>query len=67
MNLRILTQVISQSLTRIPDQSSTASADMGMSAPSVVLLDVLSSTPAEPTVARLAFTPVCATSLRNLV
>jgi hypothetical protein len=31
------------------------------------LLDVLSSTPAGPSVARLVSTPVCAASLRNLV
>jgi hypothetical protein len=34
---------------------------------SVGLLDELSSTPAEPLVARLVSTPVCAASLRNLV
>ena len=34
---------------------------------SVGLLDVLSSTPAEPSVARLVSMPVCTASLRNLV
>jgi hypothetical protein len=34
---------------------------------SVRLLDVLSSTPAEPSVARLGSMPVCTASLRNLV
>jgi hypothetical protein len=50
-------------------QVSTAAADPGMSAAlrSVGLLDVLSSTPAEPSVARLVSMPVCAASLRILV
>ena len=34
---------------------------------SLGLLDVLSSTPAGPSVARLVSMPVCASSLRNLV
>jgi hypothetical protein len=56
-------------LTRISHQLSTAAADTGMSTAlrSVGLLDVLSSTPAGPSVARLVATPVCAASLRNLV
>ncbi|MGA2264141.1 MAG: hypothetical protein ABSH28_22245, partial [Acidobacteriota bacterium] len=56
-------------LTRISHQVSTAAADTGMSTAlrSVGLLDVLSSTPAEPSVARLVSMPVCAASLRNLV
>ena len=56
-------------LTRISHQLSTAAADPGMSTAlrSVGLLDVLSSTPAEPSVARLVSMPVCTASLRNLV
>jgi hypothetical protein len=34
---------------------------------SVGLLDILSSMPAEPSVARLVSMPVCAASLQNLV
>jgi hypothetical protein len=56
-------------LARISHQLSTAAADPGMSTAlrSVRLLDVLSSTPAEPSVARLVSMPVCTASLRNLV
>ena len=56
-------------LTRISHQVSTAAADPSMSTAlrSVVLLDVLSSMPAEPSVARLVSMPVCDASLRNLV
>jgi hypothetical protein len=56
-------------LTRISHQLSTVAADPGMSTAlrSVRLLDVLSSTPAEPSVARLVSLPVCTASLRNLV
>ena len=56
-------------LTRISHQLSTAAADPGMSTAlrSVGLLDVLSSTPAEPSVARLVSMPVCTASLRNPV
>jgi hypothetical protein len=60
---------ISTDLARISHQLSTAAADAGMSTAlrSVGLLDVLLSTPAEPSVARLVSMPVCAASLRNLV
>jgi len=63
-------------LTRISHPISTAEADPGMSTAlrSLGLLDVLSSTPAGPSVAlaemrqmRLVSMPVCASSLRNLV
>jgi predicted alpha-1,2-mannosidase len=56
-------------LTRISHQLSTAAADPGMSTAlrSVGLLDILSSMPAGPSVARLVSMPVCAASLRNLV
>jgi hypothetical protein len=63
-------------LTRIIHEASTAAADPGMSAAlrSVGLLDVLSSTPAAPSVAlagkrqmRLASMPVCAASLRTFM
>ena len=56
-------------LTRISHQISTAAADPGMSTAlrSVGLLDILSSMPAGPSVARLVSMPVCAASLRNLV
>jgi len=56
-------------LARISHQLSTAAADPGMSTAlrSVGLLDQLSSTPAEPSVARLVPVPVCTASLRNLV
>jgi hypothetical protein len=56
-------------LTRIIHEASTAEADPGMSAAlrSIGLLDVLSSTPAGPSVARLASTPVCASSLRTFM
>ncbi len=65
-----------RALTRIIHEASTAGADPGMSAAlrSVGLLDVLSSTPAKPSVAlaekrqmRLVSTPVCASSLRTLM
>ena len=54
---------------RISHQVSTAASDPGMSTAlrSVGLLDVLSSTPAGPSVSRLVSMPVCAASLRNLV
>ncbi len=56
-------------LTRISHQLSTSATDPGMSTAlrSVGLLDVLSSTSAGPSVARLVSAPVCAASLRNLV
>jgi hypothetical protein len=56
-------------LTRISHQISTAAADPGMftALRSVGLLDILSSMPAGPSVARLVSMPVCAASLRNLV
>jgi len=56
-------------LTRISHRLYTAAAHPGMSTAlrSVGLPDVLSSAPAEPSVARLESMPVCAASLRNLV
>jgi hypothetical protein len=56
-------------LARISHQLSTAAADPGMSTAlhSVGLFDVLLSTPAEPSVARLVCMPVSADSLRNLM
>jgi hypothetical protein len=56
-------------LTRTSHQVSTAAAYPGMftSLRSLGLLDVLSSTPAGPSVARLVSMPVCAASLRNPV
>ena len=63
-------------LTRIIHEASAAAADPGISAAlrSVGLLDVLSSTPAAPSVAlagkrqmRLASMPVCAASLRTFM
>ena len=56
-------------LARTSHGLSTAAADSGMSTAlrSVGLLDVLSSTPAEPAVARRVSMPVCAASLRNPV
>jgi len=56
-------------LARISHQLSTVVPDPGMFTPlrSVGLLDVLSSTPVAPSVARLVPTPVCVTSLQNLV
>ena len=56
-------------LARISHRLSTAAADPGMSTAlrSLGLLDVLSSTPAGPSVARLVSMPVCAASLRNPV
>jgi hypothetical protein len=56
-------------LARIIHEASAAASDPGMSAAlrSVVLLDVLSSTPAGPSVVRLASTPVCAASLRTFM
>jgi len=61
--------ILARTLTRISHQVSTASSDPGMSTAlrSVGLLDVLSSTPAGSSVARLVSMPVCAASLRNLV
>jgi hypothetical protein len=56
-------------LTRIIHEASTAAADPGIS-PALRffgLLDVLSSTPAGPSVGRLASTPVCAASLRTFM
>jgi hypothetical protein len=52
-----------------PQARLTAAADPGMSTTlrSLVLLDVLSSTPAGPLIARLASMPVCAASLRKPV
>ncbi len=62
-------RVVGAMLTCISQQLSTAATDPGMSTAlrSVGLLDVLSSTSAGPSVARLVSTPVCAASLRNLV
>jgi hypothetical protein len=56
-------------LTRIIHEASTAAADPGMSTAlrSFGLLDVLSSTPAVPSVARLVSTPVCAASLQTFM
>jgi hypothetical protein len=56
-------------LPRISHGLSTAAANPGMSTAlrSLGLLDVLSSTPAEPSVARLVSMPVYAASLRNPV
>jgi hypothetical protein len=56
-------------LTRIIHEASTAAADPGMSSAlrSFGLLDVLSSTPAGPLVARLVSMPVCAASLRTFM
>jgi hypothetical protein len=60
---------LSPALTRIIHETSTAAADPGMSSAlrSVGLLDVLSSTPAAPSIARLVFTPVCAASRRTFM
>src|SRR5512141_3464355 len=56
-------------LAPISHQASTAAADMGMSTAlrSVGLLDVVSTTPPGPSVARLVSTPISSTSLRTLV
>jgi hypothetical protein len=56
-------------LARFSHQVSTAAAGPGMSTAlrSVRLLDVLSSTPAEPSVERLVSMLVCAASLQYLV
>ena len=56
-------------LARISHQASTAAADMGMSTAlrSVGLLDVVSTTPPGPSVARLVSTPVSTASRRTLV
>jgi hypothetical protein len=61
--------VAGQSLTRISHGLSTAASDPDMSTAlrSVGLLDVMSSTSAVPSVARLVSTPVCAASLQNPV
>ena len=58
-----------EALARISHKVSTAAAQPGMSTAlrSLGLLDVLSSTNAGPSVARLVSTPVCAASLRNPV
>jgi hypothetical protein len=66
---RFLREGMSVYLARTSHQISTAEADPGMSTAlrSFGLLDVLSSTPAGPSVARLVSMPVCASSLRNLV
>jgi hypothetical protein len=61
-------------LTRIIHEASTVAADPGMStafawflcARSIGLLDVLSSTPAVPSVARLVSTPVYTVSVASL-
>ena len=64
----LLPHKILPGVTRISHGLSTAAADPGMSTlHSVGLLDVLSSTPAEPSVARLVSMPVCAASLQNPV
>ena len=56
-------------LIRIIHEASTAAVDPGMSTAlrSVGLLDVLSSRPAEPSVARLVSMPVCAASRRTFM
>src|SRR5659263_508041 len=56
-------------LARNSHQGSTTAADTGMSTAlrSVGLLDVVSTTPPGPSVARLVSTPVSTTSLRTLV
>jgi hypothetical protein len=56
-------------LARIIHEASTAAADPGMSTAlrSFGLLDVLSSTPPGPSVARLVSTPICAASLRTFM
>jgi hypothetical protein len=56
-------------LARIIHEASTAASDPGRSNAlrSVGLLDVQSSTPAAPSVARLVSTPVCAASLRTFM
>jgi hypothetical protein len=61
----VYAKAIKVCLTRISHQLSTAKAYPGMSTAlrSVGLLDVLSSTPAGPSVARLVSMPVCASSL----
>jgi hypothetical protein len=58
-----------QPLARIIHEASTAEADPGMSTAlrSFGLLDVLSSTPAGPSVACLVAMPVCASSLRTFM
>jgi hypothetical protein len=58
-----------QPLTRIIHEASTAAADTGMSTAlrSFRLLDLLSSTPAGPSVPRLVSLPVCAASLRTFM
>jgi hypothetical protein len=62
-------QLLGPVLARIIHEASTASADPGMSTAfrSFGLLDVLSSTPAGLSVARLVSTPVCAASLRTFM
>jgi len=56
-------------LARIIHEPSTVAAEPDIFAAlrSVGLLDVLSSTPAEPSIARLAFTPVCTASRRTFM
>ena len=56
-------------LARNSHQLSTAASGPGMSTAlrSVGLLGVLSSTPAEPSVARLVSMPICAASHQELV
>jgi hypothetical protein len=55
-------------LARIIHEASTAVADPGMSTlRSFGLLDVLSSRPPGPSVARLVSTPICAASLRTFM
>jgi len=56
-------------LVRISHRLSTAASDTGMftALRSVGFLDILSSMPAGPSVARLVSIPVCAASLRNPV
>ena len=56
-------------LTRISHHPSTAVADPGASTALrfLGLLDILSSMPAGPFVARLVSTPVCAASRRSMV
>ena len=65
----LLTLFMHTKLTRISHRLSTAAADPGMSTAlrSFGLLDVLSSTPAGPSVARLVSMPVCAASLQKPV
>jgi len=57
------------SLARTSHRPSAAAVDLGMSAALrfLGLLDILSSMPAGPFVARLVSTPICTASRRNTV